>query len=385
MKTFPVTIFMLSLIMLLMINESYPCTFFYKATGEHVLFGNNEDWISTESYIWFCPPEQGGYGRILLGFEIFPGQKEPFGGVNDQGLCFDMALVSNKEYTGVITGETFKGNIFDKILKECASVDQVLELLKRYNNLQVQYTFLVIMFGDKYGNSVIIDRGVVGEKSIQFQVVPDDTKASEPCAQYQIAQSMLSSSSGISIDLFKRILANTHVEVAWATTAYSTICDLKNGQLYIYYFHNFAEEVVLDISREVQKGYRTFELGSLFPPSVSVKDSKWMEKKELEERKAKRLAKVEYAGEMEKLSGTFVNSTDPEDRMVIKFEKDKLHIINADQSSVELFPESVTNFFIPWVNGDFDLTFMKDESKNKLELIIEHKVFGIKMRYQRNE
>jgi len=90
-----------------------------------------------------------------------------------------MGSVPNKEYTGVITGETFKGNIFDKILKECASVDQVLELLKRYNNLQVQYASLVIMFGDKYRYSVIIDRGVVREKSIRFQIVPDDSKASE--------------------------------------------------------------------------------------------------------------------------------------------------------------------------------------------------------------
>lgn len=131
--------------------------------------------------------------------------------------------------------------------------------------------------------------------------------------------------------------------------------------------------------------YRTFELGSLFPPSVAVKDSKWLKKKELEERKAKRLAKVKFVEEMEKLSGTFVNSADPEDRMVIKFEKDKLHIMNADQSSIELFPESVTKFFIPWVNGDFDLTFIKDESKNNLNLFIEQKVLGIKMQYQRNK
>jgi hypothetical protein len=383
MKTFLVTAFILLFITLFVISESYPCTFFYAATKKSVLFGNNKDWISTESYVWFCPPEKGGYGRILFGFEFFPGQKEPSSGVNDQGLVFDLGWTSNKERTGALTGETFKGNIFDKILEECSSVDQVLELLKKYNNLQVQYTYLVIMFGDKHGNSLIVDRGQVRAKTTRFQIVPDDSKAAEPCTQYQIAHSLLSSADEISIDLFKRILASTHVEASRATTAYSTICDLKNGKLYIYYFHNFMEEVVLDINEELTKGYRTLELGSLFPPSVAEKDFRWLKNRELEEKKEKSLAKTKSREAFEHISGTFVNSFDPEDSVVIGFENDKLYITSADKSKVELYPESLTKFFIPLANGDWNLTFAKGESKNSSTLVAEHEFLGMKMRYER--
>lgn len=381
MKLFQST--MALLIVVLMIKETHPCTFFYAATERTALFGSNEDWISADSYIWFNPPTKNEYGRIFFGFELFPGQKEPFSGINDQGLCFDQAMTSNKAYPGKITGETFQGNIFDKILKECSSVDQVLELLEKYNNLQVQYTYLVIMFGDRYGNSLIVDCGRVGEKTTNFQIAPDDSKAAEPCQQYQIAHRMLNNSDEISIGLFKKILANTHVELSSVVTAYSTIFDLRNGKIYIYYFHNFMEEVVLDISKELKQGFRAIELCSLFPPSVSVQDYNGLKSREIAEKKSKRSAKNISTEHFVQFSGKFVNSFDPEDSTIIEYKDEKLYLIKTDQLKVELYPESLTRFFLPLANGDFGFTFNKDPGGKITELVVEYEFLGIKIPYQK--
>ena len=380
MKLFQVT--MAILIVLLMISKTYSCTFFYAATGQKALFGSNEDWISAESYIWFYPAKKNEYGRIFFGFEVFPGQKEPFSGINDQGLCFDLALTSNKEYSGKMTGETFKGNIFDKILKECSSVDQVLELLEKYNNLQVEYTYLAIMFGDSYGNSLIVDCGQVGEKTTKFQIVPNDSKAVEPCKQYQIAYRMLNNSDEIKISLFKKILANTHVELNSAVTAYSTIFDLKNSKIYIYYFHNFMEEVVLDINEELKKGFRTIELCSLFPPSIAVQDFNELKNREIKEKKSKRSAKNISTENFEQFSGKFVNSIDQKDSIIIDYKYEKLYMVNTDQLKVELYPESLTKFFLP-LNGDFSFTFYKDLTGKFTKVVIENELLGIKIPYQK--
>ena len=49
-----------------------------------------------------------------------------------------------------------------------------------------------------------------------------------------------------------------------AKTLYSNIYDLKNGLVYLYYLHDFDNEVIFDLSEELKKGRHYFELPSLF-------------------------------------------------------------------------------------------------------------------------
>ncbi|RLD05044.1 MAG: hypothetical protein DRI65_09600, partial [Chloroflexota bacterium] len=61
------------------------CTVIYGVDEENVLGGNNEDFTDSETRIWFLPPEDGKFGRALVGYDSFIWQ----GGMNDQGLFFD--------------------------------------------------------------------------------------------------------------------------------------------------------------------------------------------------------------------------------------------------------------------------------------------------------
>jgi len=366
-------------------DSLFACTVFYAANDTTALAGNNEDWISAESYVWFRPSEEGKYGIIFLGFNFFLDQKEPFGGVNDQGLFFDMAFVDNIEIKNDITGESYHGNIFEKILEECSSVEEVIELIKIYNNLQY-FANTHIIFGDKYGNSVIIELGNILEYNSQFPILP--LKDENPSDQYLITHSTLKNSRKLSVNLFKKILANVHVEgtMGLATTVYSTIYDLKNGKIHLYYFHNFMEEVILDINSELKKGARTIKIESLFPKNISAEDYVDLKNKELKQRIESRLAKNISSKDYVKIKGEYKSlDTFSKDRFNIILENEKLYITANGQSKFELFPESPNKFFIPSVNGDISLTINKVENNNKIKILAEHELLGIKQAFQKTK
>ena len=48
-------------------------------------------------------------------------------------------------------------------------------------------------------------------------------------------------------------------------TLYSNICDLKNGDMYIYHFHNFEDVVKINLQEELKKGEHSQSIVSLLP------------------------------------------------------------------------------------------------------------------------
>ena len=50
----------------------------------------------------------------------------------------------------------------------------------------------------------------------------------------------------------------------YSPTLYSYICDLKTKTVYVYNFHNFEEEVEVDLGKELKEGKHYYDLPSLF-------------------------------------------------------------------------------------------------------------------------
>jgi hypothetical protein len=75
---------------------------------------------------------------------------------------------------------------------------------------------------------------------------------------------MLTDADEVSVDLCKRVLAATHQEGA-NPTLYSNVYDLKRRIVYLYHFHNFQNEVVIDLKKELAKGAHKLDLPGLFP------------------------------------------------------------------------------------------------------------------------
>jgi len=247
------------------------CTIIYASDGRMALAGNNEDWTSHFIDIWFLPPESGKFGRAYFGLN-FDGEHLPQGGMNDQGLFYDGA--SAEAVTIPPRDSSAAPQVEDlhlKAMEECSTVEEVLKLYERYH---MSVGDGQLLFGDRFGNSVIMEAtGNVIRKKGEYQIATNFFQSRvEPenitDERYKVAKGLFEDSENISVDLFRRILSATHWEGAggsMTTTLYSYICDLRNGEIYIYYFHNFEDVAKINLQDELKKGERYLPIMSLFP------------------------------------------------------------------------------------------------------------------------
>ena len=244
------------------------CTAFCALDGAgRVLVGNNEDFNNPRTKIRFVPATPGSYGRMYVGFD----DMWPQGGMNERGLWFDgFATPAVKVPPSDLP--SFPGNIVDRAMAECATVEEVVNLFGRYNRAWLNRG--VLMFADASGDAVSIEPGTMVRKSrrhfVQTNFYQSRGQAEAPDRRFTIATSMLErAGDDISVDLFRRILAETHQNGAYPTL-YSNVYDLQSRTMHLYYFHDFERAVTFNLAEELKKGERVVDIPSLFPPNAEA-------------------------------------------------------------------------------------------------------------------
>lgn len=234
------------------------CTIFSAAFNDKVLFGNNEDYREIPLYYWTQPTTEETYGGVYFGFDNFSAQ----GGVNEKGLVFDYnALPVSKLNPHPDLPQ--RGAIMNRIQQTCVTVEEAILVAKSYNwggNLSYQ-----INMADATGNAVVISAGTNGELeftqkkngekfllSTNFNLAnPSNTfENSYPCWRYIKAFNMLKkikNKNDLTEAYFRHILKGTHIESGLGNTLYSQVYDLKSGNIYLYYWHQYDESVIINI------------------------------------------------------------------------------------------------------------------------------------------
>ena len=256
-------------------QTSYPCTIFTASRNSKVLAGNNEDFCSSHAVLHFFPPNDGKYGRVLWGIK---GDENFQGGMNDQGLFFDGASTAELEMPPQSLPR-YPGNfVMEGALENCATVGEVINYVRRYAMPFLRSCHILV--ADKYGDAVLIEWG---KNQINYIRKNDDYLIATnfrhtqpelndyPCLRYESAETILKESRDISIELFRSILAATHVEGEFSTI-YSTIGDLACGDIYVYFFHNYVNEMKFNLKEEFKKGEHWYLIRSLFPALHAEKE-----------------------------------------------------------------------------------------------------------------
>lgn len=262
------------------------CTVFTASVGDIVLFGNNEDVGDKNATVWFVPATEETYGWVYFGFWDYPVQigRFPMGGMNDQGLCFDItsvpatirplpetieeALHFIEQSSTLPSLTTFNGGEFcGRILETCATVEEVIQVIEQYDILfYSEYQFL---FADRTGDSMILCPSPDGEMKVVrkegvYQVITNFNVLNPglgqyPCERYDNAVWMLKdieSEDDLTVEYFASILKKTHS----GGTTYSTIYDPVHGEVYLYNHHNFNWVAVFDLEDELEKGYHSYDV-----------------------------------------------------------------------------------------------------------------------------
>jgi hypothetical protein len=245
------------------------CTVIYAADGQVALGGNNEDGFNPLTKIWFVPGSDGGYGSAWVGYDDLVIQ----GGMNEAGLFFDGLAVREvtvppKPGKPELTG----GSAWTALMSRCSSVDCVRQF---YDDTSLPGTWNgQALFGDRYGNSAIVEPLTIIPKEGAFQVATNFFQSEIPAAdrtdeRYVIATSMLEHRDRFSADLMRDVLHATSQQ-GDVNTLYSTVYDLNVGTIDLYYFQDFGKKITFDLRTELAKGIHGYDIPALFPPSEAA-------------------------------------------------------------------------------------------------------------------
>lgn len=357
----------LLLVISLTITESMACTAFLTRMNNKVLVGNNEDANNPETRIWTVPAgKKGTLGRIYFGFSDL----SPQGGVNEKGLWFD-AFGLPFEPTYPVRGEIYPGDLQDLLMAECATVNDVVAMLKKYNRSQM--TRYQWMFGDKEGNSAIVEADTIYYIQDNYQVVTNFRNSRYPsgkgyeCRRYETANKILAGCKDADIDILRKILSDTHSE-GQDVTLYSYIADLTSGIVYVYHFHNFENPVILDIKKELAKGSQVYRLPDLFPMTVAAESFAYWAQKSLDDLKKSRFFPGFNFNSLGDYCGSY-SILEPETMMnqliMITKADTTLNLQLNGGGYYELIPDSPATFSMLGYGGlDFKCSFTKNENQS---------------------
>jgi predicted choloylglycine hydrolase len=258
----------------LMQSHVFACTIIFSNDGKNVYVGNNEDFLNDiKSKIWFVPATAKKYGAAYWGFNYFPFKAEriPQGGMNEYGLFFDKTSVPEKALMMDKDKRNAGAFYLSRILERCKTVDEAIEMIQT-RNLK-HFTKGQILLADKTGNYAIIDNNVITKKTKDYAVITN-FRVSEPelggfpSQKYSSAVNMFESNKEATVGNFENILDEVHQVGSKYSTIYSQICDLKNGKINLYHFHNFEHSKTFDLLEELEKGKHAYYIADLFPTRI---------------------------------------------------------------------------------------------------------------------
>jgi hypothetical protein len=258
------------LLVLTIDNVSKACTSIYIAKDSLILAGKNQDFGEWRTILKFSPPGNGRFGKAFFGGKgVFP-----TGGINSEGLFFELHQGEfRKKFSNAYGKNVYPGNLIDKIMSECSTVQNVIDTLKRYTQ---EFLFNQnIAFGDKLGNSIILEGDTIITRQGYYQICTNFYQSiynrfDAPCWRYKNVEEKIKGSSELSVNLIREALRSAQNSIF---TQYSVVYDLKKGIIYVYFYRDFENFKTFNLRDEFQKGEHLYYLPDLFPNNKSYLDT----------------------------------------------------------------------------------------------------------------
>ncbi len=237
-----------------LITDSYACSMFKITMHGKTMVGNNEDYWNPNDRIWFEKGKKGEYGALYVGFDNF----WPQGGMNQAGLVFDGFAEDYKAISDTLGKKPLTMTFLKEIMRRCATVDEVKNYLSQFNLSGLETS--MFLFVDKSGKYLVAegDSLIIGNKEYYLvsNFYPSQIKNECDVAlpHYQKGRKYLEKNKDISVAFCSSVMDTMHQERAWgAGTMYTTIYDLKEGVIYLYFFRDYTHVVKFNLNEELAK------------------------------------------------------------------------------------------------------------------------------------
>lgn len=247
--------------------SSFACSMFVIKMNGKIMVGNNEDFWNQNSRMWFEQGDETNFGVTYVGFDDF----WPQGAINEKGLVFDgfsTPYLEIKNYEGKDSPEN--EDWLQQVMRTCSSVEEVKEIFSKMDLRGMETS--MFYFVDKSGKQLIVEGDSIEIRNQSYDIISnfypsqyqnlDEVKIKH----YQKGRKLIESSQETSVSYCRTLLDSLHQESEWGGgTLYSTLYDLNEGIIYLYYNHNFDNVVIINIKEELQKENHIIEIPKLFP------------------------------------------------------------------------------------------------------------------------
>lgn len=247
--------------------QSYACSMFVIIKDGKVMVGNNEDFWNQNSRMWFERGNKDEFGVVYVGFDDL----WPQGAINDEGLVFDgfaMPYLEIKEFEGKVPSE--QEDFLQFIMRTCSNVEEVKDVFLKWDLRGMETS--MFYFVDKSGKQLIVEGDFIDIRNQSYDIISNfypsqcDNLNDVTIKHYQKGRKFIETKQETSVGFCTSLLDSLHQESSWGGgTIYSTLYDLKEGIIYLYYNHNFNNVITININEELQKENHIIEIPKLFP------------------------------------------------------------------------------------------------------------------------
>jgi len=256
------------------------CSAFAVTRDERVFLGANADsqsgdFSGTDTLLFLFPASEQGYGFMAYGwlFELDGRAAQNYmGGMNESGLAFaatgvpETPLNPHPERPLHWARDLF----FINALRKCSDVDCVVERANLTDWGSSSESVQQTLFADRTGAMVAFSAGADGELAFvrhegdgylaitNFNLAFPESGVDESSRRrYDAivgALSQVSRAEDLTVSLAQSAVDAAHVEGTAVNSVYSHVLDLRNGDVYVYHFHQFDSPARFNLLEELDGG-----------------------------------------------------------------------------------------------------------------------------------
>lgn len=245
----------------------------YKVTknGKTMIGCNHDAWFETPR-IWF---ETNGYGAAFTGARLDGiNGYAPQSGMNEYGLTFtrlSAATPSKKLDFSKRKQITNATKYLKDILHTCKTIDDVLKYINQYDHSL--FSNDVFIYIEKSGKYLIVEpfKTITGNdaKYVLANFCPSEINNFKEIKQerYQNGTNFLKNKLELNVNFCTALSDTMHVcrDKIGDGTLITSIWDSNEGNVYLYFYHNYKNQVKFNLKTELKKGNHILDIEKLFP------------------------------------------------------------------------------------------------------------------------
>lgn len=273
-----VKIFILTLLITFVFGKAFSCSMYKVTANGKTMVGNNEDSWGRDARIWFEQGTNGKFGVACVGYARK--QPHPDGAINEHGLVFDAFTMPHKSKIPERdpNKKDFAYAHIKTIMQECKTVDEVYTFLEELNlqilNGSIIFNGGMLFFADRTGKYLVVEAGKMTFGTdykfalANFSIADTKDLSTIKTERYCKGITYLSNKELNTSLSFCTALSDTmcvnRLKVGDGTL-YTSIYDLEEGLIHLYFFHDFGKRVTFNLKEELAKGNHSYDFVELFP------------------------------------------------------------------------------------------------------------------------